>query len=353
VSDLHWTTKLRAATGDDQALSQCIAKPGGSSRRLGAALAIQAERLGRRVPEAWQAELRQSAVNWMLIEEAAHQILPTLAAAGLAVTPIKGYSMTDCYDNRLARPSSDLDLLIAPQDLPKACTVLRSAGWDDLYSGERADRYLAQEGYAWQASRSGLAVLELHHRLWNSVPETLAETTRNSAQPDDTVSAGPSLSLRFILASVHGWLEPRPRRLLDFLDLHYIARDQDRAFDDRVVAVARDHDLGLPVAMAAKSAALVWDREGDHFIAERLSKTMTRIELAVFRASSPEQTSGRRTTLARLLSRRETRLGLRSLLRAVWAHPGIVERETPDSMPWWRRRLSWQLRALSVQEEAR
>ncbi len=72
------------------------------------------------------------------------------------------------------RPVADIDILIREHDLEQARSALEAAGWSALYDGPRSERYLKSEGYCWQAVRPGGSVLEVHYRLWGSVPEELA-----------------------------------------------------------------------------------------------------------------------------------------------------------------------------------
>ena len=43
--------------------------------------------------------------------------------------------------------------------------------------------------------------------------------------------------------------------------------------------------------------------------------------------------------VARLFSRRPSRMGWKSVLRRVWPHAGIVEDTTSADLAWWRRRV--------------
>ncbi len=55
--------------------------------------------------------------------------------------------------------------------------------------------------------------------------------------------------------------------------------------------------------------------------------------------------------VARLLSRRPSRMGWKSIFRRVWPHAGIVEDTTPEDRPWWRRRVLATLANLGLKRE--
>lgn len=342
----RWTALLRAARGDQESLERCLESPSGPTRGLAAALALHCLDQGLEAPSAWQRALQRSAVHWLLIEEAADHCLAELCQAGVRAVAIKGFSLTGDYTPREQRPSADLDVLIPSSELETAQRVLREAGWSDLYLGARAAQYLEHEGYAWQASRPGCALLELHRQLWSSAPEQLASAVLSDAVPSESHSLRlrPSPAHRFLLAAVHGWQGKGNRRLLFLLDLEAIRAGACPDLAQQVVDAAHRHGLQLPVAMAARAAAQAFERAEYEVVASDLSRSLRSAERVVMRSTCPDRVDGRAISLARLAASRPSRLGVRALWRALWAHPGVVERDTPEGLPWWRRRLNWQLK---------
>lgn len=181
---------------------------------------------------------------------------------------------------------------------------------------------------------------DLHHDLWNSVPSRLAELALTSAD-----GRRPRAALRFVIAAVHGVLEPRPRRALDLLDLEAIRRSTGGDLVAEVCDACRETGLQLPVAVAAGLAGSAFGGEAFDELRRRLVSECRGPE-RLLAVDDIDDFSARRVTLLRLASGRPTRLGARSIWRQIWPHPGIVERDTPSSLPWWRRRLRRQLRAI-------
>ncbi|MGB5213029.1 MAG: nucleotidyltransferase family protein [Anderseniella sp.] len=100
------------------------------------------------------------------------QVTGLLAAAGIRVLAFKGVAAARLLhgDVHNQRVSSDIDILIAPEDLPAAEAALALAGYRKEWPGfEVASRaqptlmYLAH-AFTWISPDMGLAV-ELHHRL--------------------------------------------------------------------------------------------------------------------------------------------------------------------------------------------
>jgi hypothetical protein len=170
-----------------------------------------------------------------------------------------------------------------------------------------------------------------------------------SAVPDPGL--GPTagrlpLTHAWLVAAVHVWLNPPPRPLLAAWDLERIAAP---ALVEDITRLAVDWDLQLPAALAAAYAAGLWDSDPHRRIVDRLLDTLRPAErLTARRALEGDigSTPLGSIVLARLLSFRSSRAGWRSLVRRVWAHPGIVEMETPPGRSWPARRLSHVLKAL-------
>ena len=267
--------------------------------------------------------------------------------------PIKGMDLAyRVYDRPEERPTSDLDILIHTRDLAEARRRLLRAGWTPLQDGPRVEAYLLDEGYAWQARNRDGALLELHHRLWGWVHPGLGTACLDAAVSDPSLPLG-GRRLRaahaYLVAAVHLWLDAPPRSLTAFRDLRCLALgDEDPAALGReIVDEARRFDLQLPVLAAARVVHELWSDAVAGAVGDGLEKDLHRPERrALHRTSELDAASLSSFVLARHLSRRRARHRLRrSLLRRFWVHPGVVEAGSPDTWPWWARRLAYQVAA--------
>ncbi|MES1245219.1 MAG: nucleotidyltransferase family protein [Acidobacteriota bacterium] len=346
-----------ALAGDAEALATLAADPAGADlaklHRLGPALALRARRLGIEGPnvDAWRRSLLGATAHRLVVDEALAGLGATLGAAGVPWLPIKGCDLGPrVYDRPEERPVGDVDVLVLRADYLRARRALEETGWRSMVSGARIDAYLLEEGYAWQAMNAANLLLEVHHRLWGQVPPGLATAMMEKAEPDPAL--GPTarrlpLVHSWLLAAVHVWLSPPPRPLLGAWDLERIARLAPDLEDD-AVRLATEWDLQLPAALAAAYADGLWPSEPNRRIADRLMDTLRPAERLVARRAverEVESTALASIVLARLLSFRPSRAGWRSLIRRFWAHPGIVELETPPGRSWPARRLAHVLRS--------
>lgn len=347
-----------ALAGDREALEALASDPAGAGlaklHRVGPALALRARRLGIEGPSvaSWHRALLGVTAYRLRIEERLAALGTTLGAASIAWLPIKGCDLgSRVYERPEERPMGDVDILIAEADYPRARAALEAAGWRSLVPGARIDAYLLEEGYAWQATDGSGLLLEIHHRLWGLVPAGFPAALLAASEPDPAL--GPTarrfpLAHAWLLAAVHVWLNPRPRPLLAVWDLERIAA-AGRSLEDAAVRLALEWDLGLPAALAAAYAAGLWTSEPNRRIAGRLMGMLRPAESLTARRAleaGVENTSLESIVLARLLSCRASRAGWRSLPRRIWAHPGIVEMETPFGRSWPARRLAHVLRSL-------
>lgn len=94
---------------------------------------------------------------------------------------------------------------------------------------------------------------------------------------------------------------------------------------------------------SARGAAALWNNERHVTIARALEPDLRWPERAAARrvstAAQPQVQLGH-LVLSRLLARRPSRMGWRAPLRRIWAHPGIIESETPVEWSWARRRVA-------------
>lgn len=348
-----------ALAGDPDALAALAADPAAAElariHRVGPALSLRARRLGIGGPaaESWHRALIAVAAHRLHVEDRLGAVGAALGQAGVPWLPLKGCDLgARVYRHPEERPVGDIDMLVPRAELPRVQAALRAAGWRGLAEGPRMERYLRDEGYAWQAQDSAGLLLEVHVRLWGIVPAGLGAALLAAAVSDPAL--GPSgrrlpLAHAWLVAAVHSWLNPPPRPLLAWWDLERIAAAEPAMADlaENAARLAEAWDLQLPAGLAAAQVVQLWPSPPNRAIADRLLGGLRPLErLAARRGGAVGLKS---IVLARLLSGRASRAGWRSLPRQVWAHPGIVEQETPAGWSWPARRTVHVLRALRRQ----
>lgn len=341
-----------ALEGDPAALAaarQLAAETVCAQHRLGAILARLAAAGGHQEGPGWRAARRTAAANLLLGEATLEAVGKTLGAAGLQWAPFKGADLAQrVYPEPEDRPAADLDVLIAAEDFTTARAALEAAGWQALTSGPRAERYRREEGYCWQAQRPGATLLELHFRLWGLLPAGCAAALLADAAADPALPAGGrrlSLAAAYTLAAVHQWMTPPPRPLLGWWDLRRIGAAADEGLAAAIITLAITWDLTLPVGLAAAVVARLWDDAPERAVATALTARLQPAEQRVLRRLARHGEGGvsfSSLALARLLAGRRSRGGWRVVPRRLWAHPGVVEQQTPATWPWALRRL-WHL----------
>ncbi len=357
---------IAAALGGDAAALRGLAErdSGGAlarRHRAGSALYLLASRAGVDGPAlaAWRREMAAVAVQYALFEQVVARVAAALEAADVAWVPLKGYDLaTRLYQHPEERATSDLDLLIAAADLEPGRQALLADGWREVSPGPLARRYLTEEGYAWQAVGEHGVLLELHFRLWGSVPEGLAAEMVAASTRDASLPAGGrrlTLSHAYLAAAVHAWLTTPPRAVTLWRDLERIAAAAPPSLAGEVAADARRWDLQLPVSMASEVAAELWDAGTCRRIAAELGdlRWPERLALAGARRRGTAQASLAALTAARLLAGRRSRHRFRAVWRRLWDHAGVVESATSPEWPWIARRFWYQASALGWRRPAR
>jgi hypothetical protein len=187
------------------------------------------------IPAAWleRAQRRFYATllrNTALADELG-RVCAALAAAGVAVIPVKGVVLGQTiYGNLALRPAADLDILVRPPDLPAARAVLRELGY-----AHRAEPLFSELHHPYhdpqyfRPAASGDICLELHWALWaarffhlgtdalwqRAVPAQLHGAEARLLSPEDTLlhlaihRSRSALRLRFLcdiaeLLQLHG-----------------------------------------------------------------------------------------------------------------------------------------------------
>ena len=348
-----------AVWGDRKALGELASRPDRRAAvaiaRVAPALALRANELGVAgfEVEGWRAELRNAATAGLVLRHELAGIAAALAGVGVAWAPLKGLGLpASVYPRWEERPTSDIDVLIAEQDVAATQTALRDAGWRDAQVGDDADDFLAGEGYNWKALSPGGVLLELHYRLWGLAQDGLAEAVLARSTPDHAAGAtARALTLPdvYVVAAVHLWTHPVPRPLLYWWDLHRIAEAGGPQLAEVVIDEARRWGLQLLVGAAAEAAAGFWDEAANARIAAEL---IGELRLAERRALARIRSVGvgvarlEPIQLARLLARRPSRMGWLAAWRRVWPHPAVLQAKTPPEWSWLRRRAwfaAWRL----------
>lgn len=326
--------------------------------RAGPALCRVAVRAGVDPSEVWTKSRLATAGRQMLLVDSLHRVGKTLAAASIPWTPIKGLDLLTrrpaVYDPPEDRPTTDLDLLIPEGRLDDARRALLEFGARDLTPGRRAERYLRDEGYAWQAALPSSVLLEIHFRLWAQAHPELPAALLDAAMPTDDLPGALRLqpAHAYLLAAVHAFTVETPRGTGIWRDLAALAgAHPDLA--DRVADDAERFDVQLPVALAARLSAELFQSRPCAEIAERLRRGLRGPERRLRDASAAELPLST-LALARHLAGRNCRRGLlRAAWRWVWPHAGVVEAATPES--WWplrRLRFQWQRSPLRTQSRS-
>lgn len=355
--------KLLAAAlaGDRRALGELAFRDdlrgavGGA--RIAPALALHAAALGVGGPEVplWHSELMAGTSHGLLLRHSLTGIGRLLGREGITWAPFKGLGLTPhVYPEWGERPTGDIDILVGSGDYERARRALGGDGWRDLVEVTGADEFVGDEGYNWQATNDDGVALELHFRLWGCAPEGLAAAVMSRWQPD--AENGPTarrlqLADAYLLAAVHWWTVPPPRLLIHLWDLHRIATAGGAEVVDGVLAETRRWGLELFVAPVAAAVAGLWGDEANGAIAagaraglrapERLAAR--RIERAGIDAAGLEVVS-----LARLLARRDSRMGWKAVWRRVWPHPAVLRMKTPETWGWARRRAWFAAKRLGL-----
>lgn len=313
------------------------------------------------LPPPLRALRARSAALWILIERLLETVATALGSAGVAWAPFKGGDLaTRIHPDPALRPMSDVDLLVEEGGYRRAREALEASGWESAAPGPRFDRYVEEEGSAWTATHPEFPVpLELHLRLWGFVPDGLGDTLLARAEPDPAF--GPTgRRLRwadaFLVSAVHPWLHLPPRKSSGWWEVRELLVQGGAEGVAEIRAVAAESELELPVALSAARVAVLWGTPEATRLADALAPALRRPECALVRWAgrrTPDELSIERLALARLLAGRASRSGLLPVVRRIWAHPGIVERLTPEEWSWPRRRLVHVLQCLRVLPAAR
>lgn len=325
--------------------------------RLAPALALRAKAAGLEPPAPWQRALLGTTAHLLRLQHAAEQVMSILGELGIPWTVLKGFDLGPrIYGRAEERPTSDLDFLVAPEHRTAAVAALQAGGWQKLFPGHRYAAYLRDEGYADSLTlgpQSG-TLLEIHFRLWGLLPERAGRDVLDAAVDDPALGPGGrrvTLAAAWVIAAIHVWLDPPPRPLRAWWELRrlsVVAREEGLDLLAEVLPLVEAWGAQLPTLLAAAQTAALWPSDAtNRTIADTLSGHLRWPERLLARRVYPEReaTTGTIAALStaqivrsRLLALRPSRAGWRTLPRQLWAHPGIVEIQTPEDTRWPRRR---------------
>lgn len=317
------------------------------SHRIAPLLTSIADGLGIGSPEVerWRGFLRESALRHLLLRDTIARTGAALDRAGIPWLVCKGVATAGlAFERPEHRPTSDLDVLVAEDSLDEARATLEADGWRTLHPGPRAERYLRTDGYAWQAVGPCPGLLELHFRLWGTVPPRFTERllARSGPAGEGTTELHADPADHYLLSVLHLWQTEPPRPLIYPLEQ---CRLLDLAGADgppTVIGRATADGLTLPLALAALLGARLFEHPPSEAVLEQARQTLRPPERLVLRRAERTDPLGiplAPIVLARLLSGRPSRAGWRPVWRRAWAHPATVERETAPHLPWPARRL--------------
>jgi hypothetical protein len=119
-------------------------------------------------PEIWKAFLLHNTDQVLVYRELARsldEVVATLNEAGIRVCTLKGPALASrLYDEPAIRVSTDLDLLVAPDDLDRAVRALRARGY--VGGSEATTSYLLRHSHHLDFAKTGAAAIELHFQAY-------------------------------------------------------------------------------------------------------------------------------------------------------------------------------------------
>ncbi len=320
-----------ALAGDRADLEQLLSLPDleafAAHHRIAAALALVCRRSQvHPYSAAFDRELYWATGRNMLIEQEMCKAGETFAEAGIPWVTIKGADLAArVFAHPCERALTDVDIVVRRNDLGRTLACLGKLGW--LQDSERhldPAALLEGERYVLTVGGSSGVLVELHYRLWGWMPAAMADALVDEAEPHPTWGATarrPTLAWAFLLAAVHAWQVVRPRPLAVWRDLHQIAIASPADLTDEVTRLATTWAVQLPVALAAWQAARVWPDPPCAHIARRLLAGLRAPEALAaswFAGRGEGATPLALLVLARLLARRPSRLGWRSVGQVFW-----------------------------------
>jgi len=275
--------------------------------------------------------LRNGAARVAMLLDTLDRISEALGGAEIAWAPIKGGDLAfRAYEHPEDRDFGDLDVLIAEHDRRRAVSALRASGWRNGHEEDSLmEAYLHDEGYCETFTHSSGIPVELHHRVWGSVPAALGDEVMAAAMPDPSLGASGrrvTVAHAFVIAAFHVWTVAPPRALSNWWDLERLARLGGAALVGDIEQFAGRWELQLPVGLAALVAGSLWPRDVFRSLAQHLLgdlRLSERILVHWCARRGADAVPFWSMVLARLLAGRPSRHGWRSVWRRLRPHPAL------------------------------
>ncbi len=224
---------------------------------VGLTIEHYASKAGRRLPDGNRQALRRQGflqrVRQREIYEAALAVVATLDGAGVRSVPLKGPVLAErLYEEPLARPSHDLDVLVDVEDLDRASAALVGMGYVAVDPEATAEYNRKYHHHVNFLHPSELCHLELHFRALTLLgTEIPAREVLDRARPYTTASGArllvlsPEDELLYLVAHAVGHFVVVLKWLLDV----HLLLDEHLDLDwDTVRARAREWQLESALA---------------------------------------------------------------------------------------------------------
>ncbi len=329
--DPHLEVAAGALAGDRAALEQLLTLPDletfTAHHRIAAALALVCRRCGvHPYPATFDRELYWATGRHLLLNEEMRKAGKALGDAGIPWVTIKGADLAArVWAHPGERALTDVDIVVKRSDLGRALACLGELGWLQESEGDLDPSALLRgERYVLTVGASSGVLVELHYRLWGWMPAAMGDALVDEAQPRPewgTTARRPTLAWAFLLAAVHAWQVVRPRHLPLWRDLSLLATAAGAELADAVIRLATTWSVQLPVGLAAWQTARLWPDPACPEIAGRLLADLRGAEMLAaswFARGGENATPLALLVLARLLARRPSRLGWRSVGQVFW-----------------------------------
>lgn len=143
---------------------------------------LQSQPCGMTVPASVLQTVKQlyieNALRNAQIQQQLVTVLSALYAQGIRIILLKGvYLAAVAYEQMAARTMSDIDLMVAPADMPKVITLLTELGYQPVTPLIELDAYLAHYNHLPCFVKPGAAKVEVHGTLtWPRQRYTIAMT---------------------------------------------------------------------------------------------------------------------------------------------------------------------------------
>ena len=248
---------------------------------------------------------RMAAARHLLFAEAARQIARELEATGIRTVGLKGVDLAySLHADPGARPSADLDLLVAPADFDRAVEVLARRGARPPMA--RKGRQWREDYVAWEIILENSAVpFELH---WGLIPDDLAQVSM--AEVLGRVRPLPEPApIRWGLAwedqawylPAHAVFHGMASSVIRFSDLWRLGRRLDELGVEPgvVAAVARRYGLARRLDLASRVYHRLWG--SDWWRVGHLRRSAPWLTGVALRLGGAEARSATGTRLARRL----------------------------------------------------